>query len=88
MRVGAIGGTIGTIRYNIGSEIKNKSVNQLIKMLSLNLYLHHNLFTCQNITIKLHKNLMAVHLYMSGHFIAVGSSVGEPYLSWGWCSKS
>ena len=48
-----VGGTSGTMSYNIGCNIINESVNLSIKISILDLYLHYNLFICQNIIVKL-----------------------------------
>ena len=48
-----VGGTSGTIRYNIGCNIINKSVNYSIKISILDLSLHYDLFICQNIIVRL-----------------------------------
>ena len=48
-----VGGTSGTIRYNIGCNLINKSVIYSIKISISDLSLHYNLFICQNIIVKL-----------------------------------
>ena len=48
-----VGGTSDTIRYNIGCNIINKSVNYSIKISILDLSLHYDLFICQNIIVRL-----------------------------------
>ena len=71
-----VGGTICTIRYNTGSKIINKSVTRSIKILIRDLYLHYNIFICQKDNCKT-KSGIAAYLYMSSHFVAVGSVWGS-----------
>ena len=71
-----VGGTICAIRYNTDSKIINKSVTRSIKILIRDLYLHYILFICQKHNCKT-KSGTSAHLYMSSHFVAVGSVWGS-----------